>query len=148
MNFKRLAFVAFGLAIGGCVSTQEMPLAPNIVRLDTQASGLLFTGQAVPQTMRAAATATLNRGYTHFKFAEAGLQQGSQVTGVVGSSDTHVSGTYGRGYFNASANTFSSASVIRAPTTGVGVTVIMFHSDEPGAKDAFDADQVLRQYSR
>ena len=50
-----------------------MPLAPNIVRIDTQAGGFLFTGQTVPTTMRAAAKATLDRGYTHFKFAEAGV---------------------------------------------------------------------------
>jgi hypothetical protein len=28
----------------------------------------------------------------------------------------------------------------------VGVTVIMFHADEPGAKGAFDAAEVLKKY--
>jgi hypothetical protein len=45
--------------LAGCITTQEMPLAPNVVRIDTQAGGLLFIGQTVPQTMRAAARATL-----------------------------------------------------------------------------------------
>ena len=148
MNFRHFVLIATMVSLGGCISTQELPLAPNVVRLDTQASGLLFTGQTVPQTMRAAATATLNRGYTHFKFADAGLQQGSVVSGVVGSSNTNVSGTYGRGLYTGSANSFSSASVVRAPTAAVGATVIMFHADEPGAKDAFDAQQVLKQYSQ
>jgi hypothetical protein len=124
-----------------------MPLAPNVVRLDTNARGFLFTGQTVAQTMRAAAKATLERGYTHFKFADAGLQQGSVVAGVIGSSDTSYSGSYGGGSFNGNANSFGSSSVIRAPTAGAAVTVIMFRPNEPGAQGAFEAEQVLKQYS-
>jgi hypothetical protein len=66
------------LALAGCVHTQEMPLAPNIVRIDTQASGLLYQGKAAPTTMVAAANATLSRGYTHFKIADPRLGQGSE----------------------------------------------------------------------
>ena len=145
---KSIRILALGamVALGGCISTQELPIAPNVVRLDTQASGLLFTGQTVPQTMRMAATATLNRGYTHFKFADADLQQGSVVSGVVGSSSGSYSGTYGQGMYSGSANSFGSASVIRKRTSAVGVTVIMFHADESGAKDAFLAEDILRQY--
>ena len=146
MNFRYLISVCAASFLGGCISTQELPLSPNVVRLDTQASGLLFTGQTVPQTMRAAATATLNRGYTHFKFADAGMQQGSVVSGVVGSSNTNISGTYGRGVYTGNSNTFGSASVIHKPTAAVGVTVLMFHADQPEAKDGFLAENVLRQY--
>ena len=59
MSLKCLFALLPVIVIGGCVSTQELPLAPNMVRIDTQARGLLFTGQAVPATMRAAAKATL-----------------------------------------------------------------------------------------
>jgi hypothetical protein len=151
------------LMLAGCISTQEMPLAPNAVRIDTQSRGMLFTGQTVPQTMRAAAKATLERGYTHFRFADASMQQGSVVVGTVGSSDTYVTGTsnthmtgmYGGGFVNANATsfgsanatTFGSSSVVRAPTAGAAATVIMFHANEPGAQGAFDAAQVLKQYS-
>lgn len=134
------------LLAGGCISTQELPLAPNVVRLDTQASGLLFTGQTVPQTMRSAAVATLNRGYTHFKFADADLQQGSVVAGVAGTSTGSFAGTYGNGMYSGTANSFGTASVIRKRTASVGVTVIMFHADEPAARDAFLAEDVLKQY--
>jgi hypothetical protein len=148
----KYAYVICGMLIAtmlaGCISTQEMPLAPNVVRIDTQSKGLLFTGQTVPQTMRAAAKATLDRGYTHFKFAEAGLSQGSEVAGVVGNSNTNINGSYGHGYMNGNASTFGSASVVRAPTASAAATVIMFHANEPGAKGAFDAGQVLRQYSQ
>ena len=152
------------LMLAGCIATQEMPLAPNVVRIDTQAGGLLFTGQTVPQTMRAAANATLQRGYTHFKFADASLQQGSVVAGTVGSSNTNVtgssnttmSGSYGRGFMNANATTFGSANattfgstgVVRAPTASAAATVTMFHANQPEAQGAFDAAQVLAQYSQ
>jgi hypothetical protein len=132
------------LALAGCVTTQEMPLAPNVVRIDTQSEGLLFTGQTVPQTMRAAAKATLDRGYTHFKFADASLHQGSMVAGTIGSSSTNITANP----YSANANTFGSTSVIRAPVAGAAATVIMFHANEPAARDAFNAEQVLRQYSQ
>jgi hypothetical protein len=134
------------LVLNGCISTQEMPLAPNIVRIDTQAGGLLFTGQTVPATMRAAAKATLDRGYTHFKFADAGLSQGSVVTGAVGTSNTSFNGTYGSGFASGNSNSFGTSSLIRAPTAGAAATVVMFRANEPGAQDAFEAQQILKQY--
>jgi hypothetical protein len=124
-----LAFLA-AIGLSGCISTQEMPLAQNVVQIDTQAEGWLFTGQAVPQTMRAAANATLSRGYTKFKFAEAGMAQGAVTTGMVGS--------YGNG--------FATVSAVNAPTAGNRVTVVMFHDDDPQAKDAFVAADILKQY--
>jgi hypothetical protein len=46
---------------------------------------------------------------------------------------------------NVMANGSSFSTPIYKPTSSVGVTVIMFHADEPGAQGAFDAAQVLRQ---
>jgi hypothetical protein len=123
-------------------------LAPNVVRIDTQAGGWLFTGQTVPATMRAAAKATLDRGYTHLKFTDASMGQGSVVTGTIGSGNTNVSGNYGGGFMNANATSFGSTSVMRAPTAGAAVTVVMFHANEPGAQGAFEAEQILKQYSQ
>lgn len=165
MKYRNFLCAMMGaVALTGCITTQEMPLAPNVVRIDTQSRGLLFTGQTVPQTMRAAAKATLDRGYTHFKFADASLQQGSVVTGtigtsstnVIGSSNTTATGIYGGGVINANATTYGSAnansfgttSVVRAPTAGAAATVIMFHANEPGAQGAFEAAQILQQYGQ
>ena len=120
-------------------------------------------GQTAPQAMRAAANSTLQRGYTHFRFADASLQQGSVVTGTIGSgntnfmrtSNTSVTGNYGRGFMNANAtsfgsgtaNTFGSTNVVRVPTASATLTVYMFHANEPGAQGAFEAAQILKQYS-
>ena len=134
------------LPLAGCLSTQEMPLAPNIVRIDTQAGGLLFANQAVPATMRAAANATIARGYTHFVFQDAAMQQGSVVTGAVATSNTNYSGSYGSGFMSGNSNGIGTASLIRAPTAGAAATVVMFHAGDPNAKNAFEAEQVLKQY--
>src|SRR4051812_19068641 len=106
-----------------------MPLAPNVVRIDTQSKGLLFTGQTVPQTMRAAANATLSRGYTHFRFADANLGQGSEFAGTVGSYNASYNGTYGRGSYSGNASGFGSTTAVHAPTASASGTVIMFHAN-------------------
>ena len=153
--FKRFA-LATGLALlaAGCIRTQEMPLAPNVVRLDTQASGLLFVGQTTEQTMRRAAQITLENGYTHFRFDQAQVAQGRELSGVytsgsatmVGSaSGTRIGTTV---YANGSgvASGYATSTPIYKPTSSVGVTVYMFHPNEPGATNAFDAQQVLAKY--
>jgi hypothetical protein len=96
--------------------------------------------------MRAAANATLARGYSHFVFSEAGVQQGSVVTGAVATSNTSYNGSYGNGFASGNSSGVGTASLIRAATAGAAATVVMFHADEPGAKNAFDAQQVLKQY--
>ncbi len=125
------------IALAGCVSTQsqEMPLAPNAVRIDTQAKGVLFTGQAVPQTMRAAAQATLARGYSHFKFAGADVPQGSAETGAA-ANDNDTGASSGLGTITA----------LHDLTANSTATVLMFHADDPEAKGAFDAAQVIKLY--
>ena len=130
-----------------------MPLAPNVARLDTQASGLLFGGQATSQTMRRAAELTLQNGYSHFRFEQAELSQGSQLAGVYSQTQGTASGqangmTTGNVYTGNASATYSGtglATPIYRRTTSVGVTVIMFHENEPGAKGAFDAAEVLKR---
>lgn len=146
MCFKRIGALCCVLLLSGCISTQEMPLAPNVVRIDTQAGGYLFTGKTVPATMRAAAKATLDRGYTHFQFANAGVAQGSVVAGTVGTSNASYSGSYGGGSMNGMVSSTDSSSVIRAPTASAAATVIMYRADDPQVKNSFDAQQVLQQY--
>jgi hypothetical protein len=72
----------FGAVTTACVSTQELTLAPNVVQLDTHASGALFAGQATTQTMKRAAELTLQNGYTHFRLENAHMSQGSQLAAV------------------------------------------------------------------
>jgi hypothetical protein len=139
---KFAMIVALSLSCGACITTQEMPLAPNVIRLDTQASGFLFTGQASSQTMRRAAELTLQNGFTHFRFDQAQVAQGSQYAGTYTSGSATASGNANFATVNANA---VSTPVMR-PTANVAVTMTMFHANEPGAQGAFDAAQVLQQY--
>ncbi|TXR46605.1 hypothetical protein [Phyllobacterium endophyticum] len=145
---KRIVVGLLSLLVTACATTSEMPLAQNMVRLDTQASGLLFVGSAGNITMKKAAEATLKRGYTHFRLEQAQTSQGSRLAGL----STYNSGTanatvYGNSaYGNYSGSGF--ATPVYAPTASVGVTVVMFKAGEAGAKGAIDAADVVKKQGR
>lgn len=145
MKLKIIATAFLCAALSSCATTSEMPLAQNMVRLDTNASGLIFTSAAGAITMKKAAEATIRRGYTHFRLEQAQTSQGSRLVGV----NTQSSGfgqvnAYGNtAYGNYSGSSFSSP--VYAPTAQIGVTVIMFRADEAGARGAFDAADVLKK---
>ncbi|HEY1941541.1 MAG TPA: hypothetical protein VGH40_05395 [Roseiarcus sp.] len=122
-----------------------MPLAPNVVRLDTHASGLLFADKAGAVTLHRAAELTLQNGYTHFRLEQADISHGSQLAGVY---STSTGNAYGTAYGNSIAvsdSSFGMSTPIYRPTADVGVTVVMFHAGEPGAVGAFDAKHILGQ---
>jgi len=144
----RGAALALLFDLAACATTSEMPLAPNMVRLNTQASGLLFTSTAGQTTLRKAAEATLARGYTHFRLEQADTQTGSQLVGMSANTTGFGNGTvYGNG-FSGTYNSTTTYMPMRAPTASIGVTVVMFHANEAGAKNAFNAAQVLKKNSQ
>lgn len=63
MNQLVFAVVA-GLGLSACGGVEELPLAPNLVRLDVSPSGAPFVGGA---TLRRAAELTLQNGYSAFR---------------------------------------------------------------------------------
>lgn len=134
--------------LAACVSTQVMPVAPNAVQINTQASGLLSRGKAVPETMVAAAKETLSRGYTHFKFSSASSGQGSEVYGATSFGSGNINGnTYGNN-FGANYNSYGVTNINRRHTEAAAATVVMFHAGDAGARGAFDARKVLSQYQQ
>lgn len=145
---KPLLAALLATSLAACATTSELPLAPNVVRLDTQASGLLFTSAAGAITMKKAAQITLARGYSHFRIEQASMATGSRVTGVyantTGWGSTSFSG-------NTASSTFGGSTIytpMRAPTANVGVTVVMFRANEAGAKGAWDAAYVLKKQGK
>jgi heptaprenylglyceryl phosphate synthase len=130
----------FGLS--ACVSTQEMSLAPNVVRIDTAARGAIFVGSASNVTLKKAAEATLARGYTHFLLFDPQMSQGSQVVGMTGSGYGTATTIGGTTYVKTSG----FGTPIRAPTANVGVTVVMYRTGDPEAQNAFDAVQIVKQF--
>jgi hypothetical protein len=141
---SRPTFVAaLSFALAACVSTQEMQLAPNVVRLDTSAKGALFVGQAGNATLKRAAEETVKNGYEYFRLEQAQMGQGSQL---VGTSSFGSASVYGSPY-GATAYGSGFSTPVYAPTSEVGVTVVMFHANEAGAKGAFNAAEVLKKYA-
>ncbi len=62
---RNLFLVAVGaVSLSGCGATQELQLAPNLVRLDVTPPGLPSENEA---TLRRAAELTLQNGYSAFR---------------------------------------------------------------------------------
>lgn len=148
MRRKFIAAALLSVALASCATTSEMPLAPNMVRLDTNASGLIFTSAAGAITMKKAAEATVKRGYTHFRIEQAQTASGSRLVGMnTQSSGWANASVYGNtAYGNYGGASFSTP--VYAPTAQIGVTVVMFHANEAGAKGAFDAEDVLKRQGK
>ena len=123
---KKIALIS-ALALSGCVHTEEMQIAPNIVRIDTRASGALFAGHSGDVVLQRAAKVTLASGYDYFKLSDAQLGQGSQFAGVAVSGNQY----------------FSSATPVYAATSAAAATVVMFRAGDPQAKDAFEAKAII-----
>lgn len=115
--------MAAGLA--GCVSTSELPLAPNQVRLDTHATGAMWVGKAGDATLRRAAEVTIAHGFTRFRLEQPQTGQGAQLAGL----------STGYGW----------STPVYASTADMSVTVLMFHDGEPGSQNTFEATKILAQ---
>ncbi len=140
--FRAAIVVALSTVLAGCVSTEEMPLAPNIVRLDTSARGAFFVGHTGALTLQRAAQVTIRNGYEYFRLEQAEMGQSSQYAGTSSFGNAAV---YGNA-FGATAYGSSFSTPVYAPTSEIGVTVVMFHPNEAGAKGAFNAAEVLNKY--
>jgi len=142
-----IAFVALLIFLAGCVSTNEVALAPNVLRIDADASGYAFVGKSNAAMMKRAASSTIERGYTHFITGDYQRQTGSQIVGM--SSNTFGTGNvtgygYGNSYssyssFNANTNT----NVWRAPTESTSIMIMMFKAGDDIPPHAWDAREVL-----
>ena len=135
------AAICATMSLSACTSTSETPIAPNVVRLDTQASGLLFTGKVGQDTLVKAAQTTIAHGYQYFQFADVSTGQGSQFAGVVTSGSASVYGGYG---FARGFGTAVSTPIYR-PTATESVTVIMSNDPLP---QGWNAAEVLAQSSK
>lgn len=138
MDRKLIALVVTA-SLGGCITTEEMQIAPNIVQLDTHAAGALFTGNAGNVTLQKAAKATLANGYDLFKLQNTQVGGGMQLVGVQSFGSANV---YGNAY-GATASGSSFSTPVYARTKDISVSVVMYRRGDAAAKDAFDAKAVV-----
>lgn len=116
MNKIALALCALPF-LAACTTTNTVPIAPDIFRLDTQASGLLFTSTAGADTLLKAAQITGQRGYTHFIIIDGASGTG---TAYAGTSINRIGNTM-----------FANANY--TPTQNVSVVVQMLNGPQQGA---------------
>jgi hypothetical protein len=143
-HLLKAAIPLVALLTASCVQTTEMPLAPNVVRLETTGGGLIGRSEVPKQTMRKAAELTLEKGYSHFKFADPSVNSRSEIAGYPPGMTTTRATVIGNTGF--ATTTSSPGFLVRQRRTDIGVTVVMFHANDPGARGAFDAKAVLKAY--
>ena len=135
--------LAIGSALGGCVTTSEMPLAKNVWQVSTESQGTLFVGQADKSTMKRAAELTIAQGYDRFIVQNPQTQTGAvQVGNMPVIANTHVN-VFGNTAYGTT--TYTGGDAVMAPQKNVSVTVVMFHANEPQAAQAVDAAAYLKQ---
>jgi hypothetical protein len=142
---KSISVIALAGGMAGCVSTSEMEVTPNVVMLQSRASGALFAGKSGPELMKKAAEVTLQHGYTCFALSGAQMQTGSQYAGSINTANATVTGF---GYGNSfSATGFGSgfSTPIYRHVEMAGATVTM--SKECGA-NSFRAADILKRESQ
>ena len=108
--------------LSGCETMDATPITPDTFKLDTNASGLLFTGNAGSDTLLKAAQITQNNGHTYFKFLQDASGTGTAYAGT-------TAGIYGNAVI---------ATPAYSPTSAISVVVQMLDAPEPGAWDAID----------
>ncbi len=78
----------------------------------------------------------------HYRLEQASTGQSREFAGVQTFGNGNISGAG----LNSVNYTSSSLSMpIYRTSNNVGVTVVMFHANDPGAQGAFDASEVLRK---
>ena len=140
-----LPVVLVGLLVSACVNQREMPLADNVYRIQTEGRGLIAASQVEQRTMKRAAELTLERGYTHFRLHDASMTDRTEIIGMTGGT-AMTTFNYGGG-FGSGFTTYTPPQVIDMPVSTTGVTVVMYRQNEPGARGALDAEQILANLS-
>jgi hypothetical protein len=139
---KTIAAIALTAGLAGCVSTNEMEVAPNVVMLQTRAGGALFAGRSGPEMLKKAAQDTLSRGYACFTLSGAQMQTGSQYAGSINTANATFTGS---GYGNSfSATGFGSgfSTPIYRHVESAGATVTMSRECGP---NSFRAADILKR---
>ena len=121
MKKTALALIALPFLVA-CTTTNTVPISPDTFRLDTQASGLLFTGSAGADTLLKAAQITAQRGYSHFRILDGASGSG---TAYAGTSINRIGNTW-------------LANSNYTPTQSVSVIVQMVNSPQNGAWSVAD----------
>ncbi|RCL04140.1 MAG: hypothetical protein JSC189_000188 [Candidatus Tokpelaia sp. JSC189] len=148
---KNIIALALLFILAGCIRSNEIALAPNVIRINTQASGGLSIGKANTEMMKKAAETTINRGYTHFIISDYSYGNETIVSGVNHNTYGTINGTtfgainnnmyMGNALGTYNSNTYSN--VITMPVERSSMTIIMFKQGDKTPPNAWEAKIVL-----
>jgi outer membrane murein-binding lipoprotein Lpp len=137
--------LATTLLIAGCVSSQEMQLSKNTVRINTHGEGFIGSVESDNFTMRRAAKLTLDNGYQRFIIADASRSSRVETVGYTpGQAITNV--RY-EGHRRVETTSYTAPQPIRETMTEVGVTVIMLNPGDEDFENAIDAAETIKRLS-
>lgn len=143
--FRVVAVLAASLLVTACVSSREMQLSKNTVRIDTHGEGFIGSMESDNYTMRKAAKLTLENGYQRFIIADASRASHVETVGYTpGQAITNV--RY-EGHRRVETTSYTAPQPIRETMTEVGVTVIMLNPGDEGFENAIDAAETIKRLS-
>lgn len=143
--FRVAPLFAAMLVVAGCVSSQEMQLSRNTVRIDTHGEGFIGSMESDRYTMRRAAKLTLDNGYERFVLSDS--SRSSRVETVGYTPAQAVTDVRYVGHRRVETTSYTAPQPIRETMTEVGVTVTMLSPGDEGFENAIDAAETLKRLS-
>jgi hypothetical protein len=143
--FRVAAVLAATLLVTACVSSREMQLSKNTVRIDTHGEGFIGSMESDNYTMRKAAKLTLENGYQRFVISDA--SRASHVETVGYTPAQAITNVRYEGHRRVETTSYTAPQPIRETMTEVGVTVTMLNPGDEGFENAIDAAETLKRLS-
>lgn len=143
--FRVAPLLAAMLVVAGCVSSQEMQLSRNTVRIDTHGEGFIGSMESDRYTMRRAAKLTLDNGFERFVLSDS--SRSSRVETVGYAPAQAVTDVRYVGHRRVETTSYTAPQPIRETMTEVGVTVTMLNPGDEGFENAIDAAETIKRLS-
>lgn len=133
------SILAAGLLLVGCAEQSAMRIAADTVRINVSTAPVYGTLEPERRAMMLAAEETVKSGYEKFIIVSgaSGLNQN-----VIGQIPAHASGSLTEG-FRA-----TGPQNVAIPRFESAITIKMFKADDPHARNAVDAREILKNAKR
>lgn len=157
MHGNYMKFIGIGVAftvclftifLVGCIRSTEIALAPNIVRVDTEASGFLSVGKANSEVIKKAAQTTTRRGYSHFLISGHGYGKSVIPIGASHHINGIMVGNRIRNNIMSIYDSHTYSNVILMPVEHSSVIIVMFKKGDRIPQSAFDAMRLLKSIEK
>jgi hypothetical protein len=132
---------AFALALAGCAKSSVIPLAADVVQIQSSAAPMCGATGAQKVAAREAAAETIRRGFDRFVIVDGAYANDVRVVGhtlLVANTNVNVVHT-GYGGYGTAQTTYTGGQPIVGGSHRQGLTVKMFRVGDPAGANAIDA---------